>query len=133
MVMRMGIFFSRKLWDIKKINDTMNTKNALYFKDESEMQILFHKARLAGDKWMRNSENRIKLTKEIAAVYLEEIHFKNDRITLVWTKTKFDSYMINVKILFLSKNKVELGEFVYSEDMVGNHIDDNFYFYHIYE
>lgn len=111
----------------------MNTKNALYFKDESEMQILFHKARLAGDKWMRNSENRIKLTKEIAAVYLEEIHFKNDRITLVWEKTKFDSYMINVKILFLSKNKVELGEFVYSEDMVGNHIDDNFYFYHIYE
>lgn len=129
----MGIYFSRKQWDIKKINDTMNTKNALYFKDESEMEMLFHRARLAGDKWMRKTENRIKLTKEIAAVYLEEIHFKNDRITLVWKKTKFDSYMINVKILFLSKNKVELGEFVYSEDMVGNHIDDNFYFYHIYE
>lgn len=129
----MGIYFSRKQWDIKKINDTMNTKNALYFKDESEMEMLFHRARLAGDKWMRKTENRIKLTKEIAAVYLEEIHFKNDRITLVWKKTKFDSYMINVKILFLSKNKVELGEFVYSEDMVGNPIDDNFYFYHIYE
>jgi len=110
-----------------------NKKSVIYFRNEAEMQVCYNRARIAVNSWIEKEDNKEYLRKKIEATYLEGLHFKNDRITLIWTNLNYQEYTINIKVIFLSKHNVELGEFVYSEDMEGNPIDDNFYFYHIYE
>lgn len=101
-----------------------------------EMRILYAKAQNFIDNWIKLPVNFEKIIQEIDSKYLaniDEINFKNSRITLIWSELDYKVYKVCITIYFLGKNDILLAEFKYFEDMEGEYINNEFYFFEIYD
>lgn len=107
-------------------------EDSLYFSSTDEMDILYAKAQTKIDAWCSDRDNIDMLAKSVDSIYLQDLSFRNSRITFIWLGYDYMSYDIEIKIILLGAMNVELGEFNYIEDMDGNYLRVGFDAYHIY-
>ncbi|MGG5577564.1 hypothetical protein ACPDHL_09505 [Myroides sp. C15-4] len=104
--------------------------------NEENMRALYSKAINFINIWIKQPENIKKIGDEIEPKYLKDINdlrFKNTKITLIWLNRDYENYKVCITIYFFGDSGILLGEFLYFEDMKGNYIEDRIYFFEIFD